>query len=461
MSTSAPPVNELTLDAIRICCEGAIPSNIATCALDGTPNVAYLSQVEYVDPEHVALSFQFFNTTRKNVLANPVARLILTDPETIARYRLRIRYERTETSGPLFERMKAKLAGIASHTGMAGVFRLQGSDVYRVEEIERLPGPVQPPPPPRRNLLSAVRTCAQRVSASTDLATLLETALEALRSQFRIEHALVLMHDPRGSRLYTVASTGYADSGVGSEIPMGHGVIGVAARERAPIRIGHANSEYAYGRAIREAALREGLALETEIPLPGLADSRSQLAVPIEAFGRLIGVLFVDSPRDLRFSYDEEDALVAVAGQLGTAIHHLQQLEEAEASVSPAQAGAQSAKLDPRLRGDDKLAVRYFPENDSIFLGDDYLIKGVAGAILWALLQDHAQGRTRFTNRELRLDPRMKLPDLSDNLEARLILLQKRLAEREAAIRIEKTGRGQFRLVVARPLELTEVRASR
>jgi adenylate cyclase len=69
-------MSPLTLDAIRICCEGAIPSNIATCSPEGVPNVAYLSQVEYVDPSHVALSFQFFNTTRKNVLANPVARLI-------------------------------------------------------------------------------------------------------------------------------------------------------------------------------------------------------------------------------------------------------------------------------------------------------------------------------------------------------------------------------------------------
>jgi len=44
---------------------------------------------------------------------------------------------------------------------------------------------------------------------------------------------------------------------------------------------------------------------------------------------------------------------------------------------------------------------------------------------------------------------------------ARLILLQKRLAERAAPIRIEKTGRGQFRLAVSRPLQLSSVAGSR
>lgn len=266
---------------------------------------------------------------------------------------------------------------------------------------------------------------------------------------------MILILDPAGNRLYTVASLGYEDSGVGSEIALGQGVVGVAARERTPIRIGHATSEYAYGRAVREAALREGLTLETEIPLPGLADSRSQLAVPIEAFGRLIGVLFADSDRDLRFSYDEEDALVSVAGQLGTAIHFLQQNAES------AEPEAEGARTEGAGAG-PPLLVRHFEENDSIFLGDDYLIKGVAGAILWALASDHAaSGRTRFTNRELRLDPRIRLPDLSDNLEARLILLQKRLQERDACLRIEKTGRGQFRLVVSRPLQLASVAGSR
>jgi adenylate cyclase len=450
-------MSALTLDAIRDCMEGAVPATIATSSADGEPNVAYLSQMEYLDSTTLALSFQFFNQTRRNVLANPVAHLVATHPLTGARYRLRIRYRRTETSGPLFERMKAKLAGIASHTGMSGIFRLQGSDVYAVEEIEPIDGPVLAVPGPRRNLLSAVRVSTQRLSTVCDIDALLECTLDCLRTQFDIHHALVLMLDQANQRLYTVASMGYPDSGVGSEIPLGHGVVGVAARERCAIRIGHTTSEYAYGRAMREAAAAAGLALETEIPLPGLAQSRSQLAVPIEAFGRLIGVLFCDSDRDVRFCYDDEDALVALAGQLGTAIHVLQQAEDEPAAPSAAPTAVGQGPGSPT-----PLQVRHFAENDSVFLGEEYLIKGVAGAIFWTLAQDYVNaGRTLFSNRELRLDPRIRLPELSDNLEARLILLQKRLEERSAGVRLEKAGRGRFRFAVARDLHLASIPAGR
>ncbi|HET6805352.1 MAG TPA: GAF domain-containing protein [Frateuria sp.] len=444
------------LDGIRECFDGTVPGVMATCAPDGTPNVAYLSQTEYVDPEHLALSFQFFNKTRQNILANPQARLLLIHPQTAAMYRLTLRYLRTETEGPLFERMRAKLAGIASHTGMSGVFRLKGSDVYRVLAIEQVPGQPLPAPPPRRNLLAAVRAGSQRLAAATDLAGLLEAMLGALREAFDIHHAMVLLLDEDGQKLFTLASGGYERSGIGSEIPLGEGVIGVAARERTPIRIAHMTGEYAYGRAVRDALAQGGLAgrLETEIPPPGLPESRSQLAVPVTAGRRLLGVLYVESPQDLRFGYDDEDALVTLAAQLGLAIAAFRESAEV---AEPA-----AAETCPAPAGGPPVAVRHYAENDSVFFGEDYLIKGVAGAILWTLLRDHAEsGRTAFANRELRVDPRIRLPELSDNLEARLILLERRLVERDACVRLEKTGRGRFRLCVNRPLQLVDVPATR
>lgn len=438
----------LKVDAIRECLEGAIPGTMATSAPDGTPNIAYLSQVQFIDADHVALSYQFFNKTRQNILAHPFASLKVGNPVTGAHYILSLRYLRTETAGPLFESMKAKLAGIASHTGMSGVFRLLGADVFRVLAVHAVPVAALPVPSAPRNLLAATRSCAENLADSPDLDTALSRLLDNLERAFDITHAMVLMLDDAKSALYTVASRGYAFSGVGAEIPLGQGVIGVAARERTPIRIGHMTSEYAYSRAVRESVQNSdwACALETEIPLPGLAQPRSQLAVPILACGRCLGVVFVESEHDLRFSYDDEDALVTLAGQLGLLLRLIQstpdgadQLEDTV--VTPADASAET--------GGPDVIVRHFSGNDSIFLGSEYLIKGVAGAIFWCLVSDYAHsGRTEFSNRELRMDPRIRLPDLSDNLEARLVLLAKRLSERDAGLLIEKTGRGRFRLIV-------------
>ena len=444
---------KITVDAIRGCLEGVIPATIATCASDGTPNISYVSQIHYVDSAHVALTFQFFNKTHTNVLAHPLATVLAVDPQSAARYQLELEYLRTETEGPLFESMKAKLAGIASHTGMAGVFRLRGSDVYRVLGVSALAGRQLPLPPPRRNLLASLRACAQVFERCADLSAVLESLLGELETQFDIRHSMILMLDGPGERLYTVASRGYPQSGVGSEIAVGCGVIGVAAQQKTPIRIMHMTAEYSYGRAIRESAERAGMGgrLETAIPLPGLADSRSQLAAPIVAAGRVLGVLYVESPEDLRFSYDDEDALVALAAQLGMAIRAMHESEDAHEA-----AGAPASRRAPA--GGAPLLVRHFAADDSIFIGDDYLIKGVAGAILRKLLLDYQRaGRTEFTNRELRVDPEIRLPDLSDNLEARLILLHRRLAERSGALLLEKTGRGRFRLCVNRPVQLVEV----
>jgi adenylate cyclase len=442
------------LQDIRACFEGMIPAIVATCAADGVPNVAYISQVFYADERHVALSFQFFNKTRQNILANPFATALLLNPHTAQFHRLHIRYLRTETEGPLFEGMKAQLAGIASHSGMQGVFRLLGSDVYEVQEVESLEGAPLPPAAPRAGLLGGVRRASERLGRCASLDEALNAVLASLNDFLGIQHAMVLMLDPAARRLYTVASCGYATSGVGSEIGIGQGVIGVAARERTPVRIGHVTSAALYSQAMRSSfdANVPDFEPALEIPYPGLAQPHSQLAVPIQNGGRMLGVLFVESTQELQFNWEDEDALVAIAGHLGAAIELLQANADAvEAAAAPAApAKAPPAVLPPLL-------VKHFAANDSIFLGDAYLIKGVAGAILWKLLRDHRQlGRTEFSNRELRLDPALRLPDISDNLEARLLLLQRRLAEQSGPLRIEKTGRGRFRLVVDRPVELVE-----
>jgi predicted pyridoxine 5'-phosphate oxidase superfamily flavin-nucleotide-binding protein len=448
---------QVTLHSIRACLEGAAPSVIATCARDGTPNVSYISEVHYVDPTHVALSYQFFSKTRQNVLENPRATLIVIHPDTAEQYKLAVSYLRTEESGALFESMKAKLAGIASHAGMTGVFRLRGADVYRVEAVTRLYRTELGAPATGTAHLGQLRHAISRLSGAADLAGLLDALLDALRDVFGIGHSMVLMRDPASDTLYTVASRGYPESGVGAEVRPGQGVIGTAAAACTPIRIAHATSEFGYGRAMREDAARHGLTagIEESIPFPGLPESQSQIAVPILAGTRLLGVLFAESAATSRFGYDEEDALMVLAGHVGTVAAMLEEHAEMATEGPRAPLRASTPRGQP-------IRIRRFPENDSIFVDDGYLIKGVAGAILWKLVREFvADGRTEHTNRELRLDPSLRLPDLSENLEARLILLQRRLEERCPAVRLEKTGRGRFRVRIDRPLQLAEVGRTR
>jgi hypothetical protein len=122
---------------IRICMEGGIPSTIATCSLAGVPNVTELSQVYYVDEDHVALSHQFFNKTHYNVHENPFATVIVRDPTSFEEWLLELQYDHSEESGPVFDEMDAKIEAIASVTGMKGIFKLRAADIYRVLSVRK------------------------------------------------------------------------------------------------------------------------------------------------------------------------------------------------------------------------------------------------------------------------------------------------------------------------------------
>ncbi|QRR34196.1 GAF domain-containing protein [Hydrogenophaga sp. YM1] len=446
------PEQLATMAELRPCLEGAIPAVMATVAADGTPNVAYLSQVHHVDEHHVALSFQFFNRTRQNLLAHPRSTVLVTNPLNFHFYRLHLKYLRTEDEGPVFERMKAQLAGIASHERLEDVFRLRGADIHQVLAIERVPvgkAPPLPAPLRRPEPLAVLRRLSGRLSRARTLDALLDAALDGLQQELGLSQAMVLIADTASGRLYTVGSRGYPTSGVGSEIAVGHGVIGVAAREGTPVRINHMTSAARYNQALADSLGRREAG--AEIPYPGLARPGSQLAVPLLSAGRVLGVLFVESEHEMHLNHEDEDLLVALAGQLAAGIDLMHESEEPCGDDGAAAASAAvAASAAPLLR------VRRYRRDDSIFVNNAYLIKGVAGAILWKLLNDHLGGRSEFTNRELRLDTTLGLPDVSDNLEARLLLLHRRLGEQCPALRLQKTGRGSFRFDALAPVELAD-----
>jgi hypothetical protein len=104
------------------------------------------------------------------------------------------------------------------------------------------------------------------------------------------------------------------------------------------------------------------------------------------------------------------------------------------------------------------LAVVHYQIDDTVLCDSAYIAKGAPGRILWSMLTAQSlSGRTRFTNRELRLDESLGLPPGNDNLEARLLALRRRLTLIDCGIALERTERGRLELRLAGPVALTDV----
>ncbi|WP_242356961.1 MULTISPECIES: GAF domain-containing protein [Anaeromyxobacter] len=449
----------IRLEELGPCFPGIVPAQIATCGRDGEPNVTYLSQVQYVDPRRVALSCQFFNKTRRNVEENPLASVLLYHPLTFEAYRLRLRFEHAETEGPLFDTMALRIQVIASHTGMTGVFALRSADVYEVLSVERVEGlllPADPaleeaaPPLPAGPLteIRGLQVVSDRIARAPDLPALLAGALEALDALFGFSHAMVLV-PAGGAELVAIASHGYGEAALGARARIGAGIIGCVAQRRRMLRVAGVGAELRYGRAVRERLeAAGGGTLPPEVPLPGLPDAQAQLALPLLVRDRLVGVLAFESRDPLCFDDWDEAFLGIVGNQIAMGMDRLRPAGE---GTGPFPA--------PRLAPapERRRVFCYYRNDDCVFVDGEYLIRNVPGRILWKLLGQHRrEGRTEFTNRELRLDPALGLPAVKDNLESRLILLRRRLQEKCPEVRLVPVRRGRFALELDCAVSLLE-----
>jgi adenylate cyclase len=438
---------------IRACLEGVFPASVASASDDGRPNVTWLSLVHRLDETHVGLSRQFFRKTHQNILVNPRLQLLVLHPENGRQYQLNIEHERTETEGPRFEAMRAQLDAVASQSGMGKVFRLKGLDVCRVVSIVAVPAERESRPSVKREPRAAherLHAFSGHIAAAVDVEDLIARCFAALDDCLGYPHAMLLLVDGSGQRLYTVASHGYPSSGAGSEVRIGEGHIGVAAERRQSILATNLAKDTAYTGAVRRSTAGSGRAaeLEREVPLPGLSNVLSQLAVPVTAAGRLLGVLCLQSELSGRFTREDEQIVGVAAAQIGLAMAVLQLAPTLDSS--PWRLAAPPAEM-------PAAEILHYASDDSVFIDNEYVIKGVAGRVLWRILRQFSERhRTDFSNKEIRLDQTLALPDLNDNLEARLILLRRRLEDRCTFIHIVKTGRGRFRLNVDRPLMLQE-----
>jgi adenylate cyclase len=446
------------LESLTTCFQGLLPAQLFTCSADGIPNAAYLSHVEYVDSTHVALSYQFFNKSRRNITENPQALVFVPDPDTGQGWSLRLKYVRSETEGPLFDRMALRIEAIASYCGLKGIFKLRAADVYEVAHVEPVAEEVGTLRPASHLAaaaaaspiftINALQTMSQRIHCADSLETLVDSILLALEETFGFSHSMFLVPAEEKDVLVTIATRGYSENGAGAEVRIGEGICGMVAEARKPIRISGLMRGMLYALAMHRQAQHPESARK-RIPLPGLANPESQLGVPLLARGELVGVLCVESEVPYRFHEEDKASIELLGSYLAIAVQNmLLQERTADSVVEPAGA-VQPVSVAPPATTPARREVVYYTADECIMVDGEYLIRSVPAKILWRLLSAHeATGRREFTNRELRLDKSLNLPEWKDNLESRLLLLRRRLDQKCPQIALVSCGRGRFALDV-------------
>jgi hypothetical protein len=307
--------------------------------------------------------------------------------------------------------------------------------------------------------MRALQDLSVRIHQATSLEDLLDSILAGLDEIFGFHHSIILVPSEEPNVLVTIASHGYPETGVGAEVRVGEGIIGVVAEARKPIRISGLLRAMLYAHAVAERARQAGLCPPDRIPLPGLAVPESQLGVPLLVRGELVGVLCIESDERYRFHEEDKTSIELLGSYLAIAIQNMQWHERAadDGATPMAETASISGGTVPDPGPERARHEVTFHEGDEIVMVDgEYLIRSLPARILWKLLTARERdGRTEFTNRELRLDHSLHLPEIKDNLESRLLLLRRRLEQKCPDIRLVPVARGRFALHVAGAVILT------
>ncbi len=141
--------------------------------------------------------------------------------------------------------MSARIQAIATHTGMAGIFRLIAADSCEVVSLERVDGFLMAGADmPRLSHTTGLMTelrglqlVSDRVNRARDMDELLTQSLAAFDECFGLHHSWCCFPDESGRRFVTIASRGYGSSGVGAEARVGQRLLGTVAVTRRLLRM--------------------------------------------------------------------------------------------------------------------------------------------------------------------------------------------------------------------------------
>jgi signal transduction histidine kinase len=146
------------------------------------------------------------------------------------------------------------------------------------------------------------------------------TLLASMAEIFGFNHSMILLLEEDLDILRVVATYGYESHGVGSTIQVGQGVIGVVAQKKKLMRISNLIMQRLYMQ--RVLSKDDETQPEEKIPLPGLPNSASQVAIPMLNGDELVGVLAVESPQSNFFNKEDEVLVSILANQAAIAFQN-------------------------------------------------------------------------------------------------------------------------------------------
>ena len=262
----------------------------------------------------------------------------------------------------------------------------------------------------------------RRVALCVDYADATRTGLEALDDLFGFAQSILLVADERGDRLFAVASNGYPASAAGAEVAIGAGVIGTAAERRRVVCVPNVARGRSMQAAIQQTVERSGIEPPgAEIPLPGLDSAQSAAAVPLVVHGELGGVLYLESGRPGDFGPGNERLLRIVGGHLAAVLAVLQGDRHEGDSRDP-EVHALSSE---RSRAPSSTTRRMTAFSSTMPIWSRASRAGSCGSCC-ASTTPMAGRRSRTGSCGWMRS--LGLPPGNDNLEARLLVLRKRLA---------------------------------
>ena len=197
--------------------------------------------------------------------------------------------------------------------------------------------------------LGILQRIATTINATLDLQEIYDIALRTLGELFEFNHSIILLVEPDGEWLRVVASRGYENQAIGGRVRIGVGAIGQVAQKRRILQLGHLGQQRVYAAAQRRQMMKEGRGGEIGdvVPIPGLPNAESQIAIPLLIRDELIGVFSIESPVHHTFKEHDRDLISIVANQTASAIRNAQLYDERKRAAEALQDA--NASLEARV----------------------------------------------------------------------------------------------------------------